>query len=467
VTNVCYIDASLRTNVGHHANSCRHIVGELRRRNLIVDVYGNRALRGRLARDLGAKPFFRHAVYDPITAVWPSSTLRRADYLLARASFLSDLRRCWRRGPYDLVFINSVLPAQFAGLAMWMRAFLSSAMPTVAVEFGTPSGNAIQDGYLHGWWRQFPDLYRQAAGLFDSRAAKHLFLFSFDEAASVEYTQLLKMPVKTMPPVHAGLEAPRLRRPREDGRITLSFLGHQRAEKGYQLVPEIIRQLRKRAVPVSVLVHNGDPEGSPTDRELKTIATSDLDMKFERKPADVGYWQDLLDRSDMIVLPYEPSRYRASYSAIAVEAASQGIPMVVPAGTTMESLAETWQSRAVTFSAWEPKSIADAIEAGVSSFEDLAPLAAAGAADWQRVNGVQCFVETLFQVLPRHSAHLNQLPYSAGNLGLRLALNATFGISRIGVRVFNGALRSCRFLFGNQLHKLKARLLGSPAGTQV
>jgi len=39
MTSVCYIDATIQSNAGHHANSCRHFVGEFRRRGFVVHAY--------------------------------------------------------------------------------------------------------------------------------------------------------------------------------------------------------------------------------------------------------------------------------------------------------------------------------------------------------------------------------------------------------------------------------------------
>jgi len=38
-TSVCYIDATIQSNAGRHANSCRHFVGEFRRRGFVVHAY--------------------------------------------------------------------------------------------------------------------------------------------------------------------------------------------------------------------------------------------------------------------------------------------------------------------------------------------------------------------------------------------------------------------------------------------
>jgi hypothetical protein len=203
-----------------------------------------------------------------------------------------------------------------------------------------------------------------------------------------------------MPAIQGGKKEPRLRIREAGKHITVAFLGHQRPDKGYQLVPAIVQRLRSRSIPVTVLVHNGDQEEVLIGRELREMAAADPDLIFEQRAADSVYWQELLDRSDVVALPYDPSRYRASYSAIAVEAASDGIPLVVPAGTTMETLAASYQGGGTTFAGWEADSICDAIEAAVADFENLGRRAFDGASEWRRANGVGCFVDRLMEAMP-------------------------------------------------------------------
>jgi glycosyltransferase involved in cell wall biosynthesis len=426
---ICYLDTSLQTDVGHFANACRHITGEFRRRQFAVDIYGNRKMISLLAKELGGMPFFRHAAFENIVAHLPISVLYRADYILGRISFLQDLKSIWRRGPYDLVYVNSILPAQLAALALWLRTFANGEGPDVVAEFGAPSGVGMADRAMQGSlrWRRLTPFYVEAAGLFGAGTRRPL-LFTFDATASADYAEILQMPVETMPAVHAGLKVPRLRCGRDGGMI-ISFLGHQQEYKGYDLVPEIVRCLQARAVPVRILVHNGDPADDPISRELRAMANTCAELVFEHTPAGEAYWQDLLEQSDLIVLPYLPARYRASYSAIAIEAVSAGIPLVVPAGTTMETLTRTYKTGATTFAESNPTEIANAIEQAVNDFENLAQRSVSGAVRWNLANGAQAFVDRLLELRPIEHRNRMKRPENLGEQAFNPALDAFFLIT--------------------------------------
>jgi glycosyltransferase involved in cell wall biosynthesis len=388
VTSVCYIDAAIRNNTGHHANACRRFVNEFARRGFVVDAYGNRSLDPKVGRELRAEPLFRH---------YPYSRLRRNayfSYLAERTSFLFDLESAWRRGPYDLVFFYCAMSAQLCAIALWLRRFSLAEMPFVVIGFDVPSGSKLND-----YWSYQRPFYRKFTKLFRVKYLARMLLFTFDQAITGDYAELLDLPVQTMPSVHAGLHQPRLRKRDRNGLINVALLGHQRREKGYHLVPDIARRLIDRRSPVKLLLHNSAPDDSPISQELRDLASSNANVTFIEESGDQTHWQDLLDRSDLVVLPYEPNRYRESGSGVANEAVSDGIPMVVPSGTTMETLAVGYQGCAISFSSWGAEEVTDAIERAVTNFEVLARQAEAGASVWRRNNGVGLFVDRLLEIM--------------------------------------------------------------------
>jgi hypothetical protein len=72
--------------------------------------------------------------------------------------------------------------------------------------------------------------------------------------------------------------------------------------------------------------------------------------------------------------------------------------MVVPSGSTMETLAITYQGCATTFSTWDSYAVTCAIERAVANFEILAKQAEAGAVEWRRNNGVGLFADRFLKI---------------------------------------------------------------------
>jgi hypothetical protein len=325
-----YCDPALTNDLGHHANSCRGIAGELRRRGIETYVLAHGDIDAGLQSEVGAEKLFRYSTYaycddDPVCG-WLSTFMQvcritAEDFRSLEPHLRDD----------DLVYVNSGQAAQLMALVSWMKI---CPRPFRAVmEFGVDPGLDIRvtaNGRIADTRDPRTDpraiFYRLAANEIDDAIASRLHLVTFDPAASEAYQLLLRRPVKTVPMPRERVTA--TLRPRAGRRpITVAFLGHQRWEKGYHFVPEILRQLDE-AIPADrlrFLVHNCSP-GEMTDPQtaLREFASANPRCILDERPAGQSLWADLLDRSDLIVCPYYPDRFTLAYSALASDAVANG-----------------------------------------------------------------------------------------------------------------------------------------------
>lgn len=374
IKKVCYIEAGLWSDSGHFATCCRAIVGELAKRSIKVDVYSNSGISPELALELNATPSFRRNPYSP-------ETRRNLDFFLAFGAFYLDLRKIPVAGHYDLVFFGSLLAPQLLSVALWLRSMARETRPYTAIEFCVPSNNSRR--FVPGGRLLVSD-------------APSPFLFTFEDALSTDYSRLLGRHVHSMPNVYSGAGQTRRRAKDESGTICISFLGYQRYEKGYQMIPAIIEKVLALSLPVRALVHNSNNETSytPISDQLRSLANQGL-ICFEQGTGGQHYWQKLLDRADLIVLPYAPSSYAVRFSGIVSEAISEGIPLLVPADTALSSQVAQYQNQALGFKSWDADSIAESIQQAVTKFDTLADSAQKGAQVWRQTNNATMFVDRL------------------------------------------------------------------------
>src|SRR5690606_19720467 len=93
------------------------------------------------------------------------------------------------------------------------------------------------------------------------------------------------------------------------------------------------------------------PPGSPlAAAEIHAGALSDAD------------YAGALQRSAVIVVPYEPASYRARVSGIFVDAVAAGCVTVVPSDTWMSEMIAQGRAAGVTFDRLDPSAIAAAVE---------------------------------------------------------------------------------------------------------
>jgi hypothetical protein len=160
-----------------------------------------------------------------------------------------------------------------------------------------------------------------------------------------------------------------------------------------------------------MLCHNGNPDAMrETQEDLHAIAAKDLRLIMDERLAGGAIWQGVLDACDLIILPYASPRFAISYSAVAVEAIANAIPLVVPSGTSMARLVQEFGGAGTTFDRAEPSSIIDATQRALDRFDQLAAGAYAGSELWEQIHGPANFLDALLALAPKAPAQ--QFPIS-------------------------------------------------------
>lgn len=399
-----YLDPGLRDNVGHHANYCRYITRELRERGIEPLIFAHQRVEEALRSELGAIPYFRVSTYkqgaDRGPFGWLSTFNRHSRRTLEDLSRLPDLV------PSDIVYVSSALPAQLMAVVEWQAGRPEDRRPAVVVEI-FESGLVVGRSET-GLEVDTPDprpglrseLFRYAARRLAQTATEHLRFITFDETTSNLLSSLLGSAVQTLALPYRAVTALRNRagaRP-----ITVAILGHQRANKGYHDLPEIVAALLRSRSDIRLLVQNVNPVGKPETRQaLRDLADGNERLILEERPAGKVLWPQLLERSDLILLPYPPQPYVATFSSMAAEALANGIPLVVPAGTTMEGLLREYDGPGVAFDRYEVASVVAATERALDDFDRYATLAQRAALRWPQTRGPARMVDGLLSLVDR------------------------------------------------------------------
>jgi glycosyltransferase involved in cell wall biosynthesis len=380
-----YADPGLHDGVGHHANSCRFITQELRRRGVRPVILAHYGIEPALREELGALAHFRGFSYH----------LTDGDPICGWLNAFHDVGRRIRKGLLrlaisrdDRVYLNSVQPGVVLGVAEWLSDLKEDELPQVVMEFGTEPGVDIDlgpDGFQLATRDPRSDsravLYRFAAGKIPKAAEPRLHMMTFEPNASAAYSALLGRPVGVLPFLQRAVTTRRSRigaSPR-----TVAVIGHQRLDKGYQLMPDVVRALLPAHDDIRILVHNGAPRQMVgIQQKMRDLAAADRRIILDERVADHLIWASLLDAADLIVCPYAPERYALSYSAVVCEALANGIPTVVPRHTALSRLLREFGSPGTTFSGFDAAAVAAATGEALASFDRLATLARQAADRW-------------------------------------------------------------------------------------
>lgn len=397
---LAYFDTGLLNNLGHHANSARHISVEARGRGIPCAVFGHAEMEPALRDELAAVPWFRFHTYalydtDPVCG-WLTN------FHVVAQGLTDDLNRIEGIGSGHMLYLNSVQPPQLMGVIRWAQSRPEDQRPTVIVEFGTDPGLLVSEspeGLRFAPMDTRLDsravLYRFTARTLSEADRKWLRLATFDAQSSSVYQMLLDFPVGVLPLPQQAVTT-RLDRRGAARPLTVSFLGHQRPDKGFHHVPAIVARLLAARGDIRVLVHNGDPDGmAAQQQELRALAAGDPRLVLDERPADGTLWASLLEQSDLIVCPYSRNRFIASYSAVVSEAMANAIPVVVPEGTTMHAVIREFGKPGTIFREESADGVVAATVAALDDYQRLAGLARLASIRWGETRGAKCLVDTL------------------------------------------------------------------------
>jgi glycosyltransferase involved in cell wall biosynthesis len=164
--------------------------------------------------------------------------------------------------------------------------------------------------------------------------------------------------------------------------LTITCPGFARHEKGTDLFQDAIRIMLARpdADRFRFVLQWPEPfamtDGSMLGPDPALL--SDPRVEFLNQNLSSSEYACLMDRTDLIVLPYRRSSYHHRVSRVAIEAAGYGIPIIYTKGTWSEEIAELAGCGipVLTESADE---VADAILLAVDKYTELRKKAAVGA----------------------------------------------------------------------------------------
>lgn len=205
--------------------------------------------------------------------------------------------------------------------------------------------------------------------------------------------------VLLIPPVVLALEPKRSKSVKRDEPVTLLYLGEARAEKGFHLLPDLVRNLLgspsgpdwKLVVQVSTFQAVIPPEIRSAIGEL--VHFDDDRIKLIEGDLSTERMAELRRDADIILMPYARSAYRRRGSGIFVAALTEGKGLVVRSGTSMSfALAE---GAGITFNS--DSEFPRAVLASIRNARSLLDRASQEAAKWRKL----CAPERFFAALPR------------------------------------------------------------------
>jgi len=163
------------------------------------------------------------------------------------------------------------------------------------------------------------------------------------EPLTRQYNDLGVVRFDTLPiPVPSSFCRPRDPERTTDSIMTILFAGDARIEKGFQLLPSLVAELKRESpggtpprfiIQSNFSVPGGEPVAARARRELQSHAKNGVRLIDE--PLQPGAYCAIFHASDISLIPYDPLEYRARSSGVFAESVAAGLITIVPSGTWM------------------------------------------------------------------------------------------------------------------------------------
>lgn len=405
-----YADPGLVFYGGHHAPVCERVVAHARARGIQTIVVCSTIISDKVRERLSALALLR-VPPNRFTDGDPYCGFMSAYFANAQTT-AEDLAKIPDVTSGDIVLFPSAEGPHLLGLAEWLAKFPVGAAPSVVVNLSFEPGlePALENG-KRVWFTRDPRVdpraatYRHAARALKSMHFPKLHFVTEPPEWADAYSQLLMRRVHLLPAMpFDGPKTLFLRGRRKH--ITIMTVGYQTAHKGFRLIPEVFAGLLRRPEPLRLVAHNSNPGSQytvPADDAIAALAARHDHIIADNRVLDAETYQALLDAADILLAPYDAMNFRTAMSGVVTEAIANGIPVVVPADSTMAAEAQNF-STGSTFAEFNAPSVLAATERILDHFDDYAARALAGAERWKKERGCGRFLDEILQIAASHTS---------------------------------------------------------------
>ena len=359
------LDPGLLDCTGHHYDLDCNLANELSRLGCEVSIYANKNFKADVsAKDIGS-PIYSHFNANPYDIGMGVVSFAQEAVLFDRhsKSIVKDLNEI---RVADMLILPTMDATQLNAIAT------SGIQLPIAGCFQFDSNSCIfniSDGTF--WWKQ---AVNNAV-----RARLKLNIGAFEPFLVEDYSQIFCGYSLNALPIPYD-KNPSIRQKNELTKI--GFFGDQRVEKGSLLIPRITKLSIDAGF--EVVLHDSSKK---INKDACGLGVFHLEL--------IKNLASEISKCDLVILPYDPSRYQCRGSAVLLESAASGTPVLAPLGTGMASNIANGVCAGLTFSNFCVEDIFACIVSIKSQFTDIAERAYKIQKNWDQKNGIQNFAKFL------------------------------------------------------------------------
>lgn len=392
------LDPGLIGMTGHHYNVAMGYQREAARRGIDIRFYGNRAADDAVLSALNARPVFRHGPYEVVSTDKLCGPLD--DVIDVGAEFADTCGALVDDGVAadDLVVVPTTTQNEVHGCALWLQSLSSGRRPRLALSFSFENYMRPPDYREHDTRTVLA--YRFAAKRLVKVAPDDRRLILAQSLVIAErLAKIMLAEVRVCPMPHdyvltsaAGKEGPRKS---AGNRPVVAVIGHSRRDKGFHLIPEIVRRCAALGGGLNFFVQISPAGAEAIWGEAAADMRGRTNVELHVGEMDEYAYADRMSRCDIVLFPYDPNRFSGQTSGIFAEALATGKVVVVPSGTWMSDHLENGFGAGVVYRGQAVEHIAAAVLDAARAQSKLSAKAIADARRWREAQCTSRFFDLM------------------------------------------------------------------------
>ena len=412
--NVVYLDIGLLYYFGHHVQICREVRKSFRKQGINPKIVtSTHSTDPRIIRDISPIQHFTTWTYEYTMPQTPLSPEIQSNYYLTMSQCIREFAILDRFLKPSVIFLATAHGPISEAAVAWLSCCRPNNRPVLILDFAypiemrlIPRDNTFDIELFEPEESVISWMYRSLGARIAAAPSLPVGLVAPGACIAGAAGRVTGLPVDNLGMPLAAVATPRKRGGKE---IVIGFFGHQRRNKGVHFLPELVLLIMAAHPNVRILVHNSAPED---EKEICTfldgIAVTTDRLETVWGALDAQTYAEVMDRIDLMVLPYQPGVYILMPSGLLSEVLANGIVTVVPAGTSLEMQRQEVGGGGVSFAPWSVDAILSAIGQALEQFDELAMAAWQGASRWEQTNGPDYYVDRLLAVAERLGANISR-----------------------------------------------------------
>jgi len=413
--NIVLLDPGLFFEGGHHATLARLLTAESRLRGEELRIFAGCRFHSEVP-GVKAVNHFATSPYATIPPHDPETALRQFNQ-----QFATDLSRLpiemLRHA--DLALIPTVSSRIALGIAQWLESFGGTPPCRLAVIMMFPPGFGASERIRSAELA----IYKEALKRYHRFAGESLSVLAETAPVAQIFERLGAPPIRPVdwPVTLPGDDAPFLTFDRTELPPLVTHLGYSKVERGAELIPGVIRRVLRERPVTRFAVQSWQIGEDPIAAQLDTLDRFGPNVRLVRGARGPVAYADMIRETDIVLLAYDPRRYRDRGSGVFVEAAASGRVLVGPEGSWITREARAHGLSIIAFDRFDERSIAQAVIEATDRRDELLRNAETASSSWRLQRSPAAFLDAVTASCRRVSLKTRQKEHSSSSIPTRRA----------------------------------------------